>query len=120
MIPAQCHWYWVGTYTSETCFYVAAASFVTKILMILVQSHRSNKAVAIQKANIIQKMTQCGVFHLVASHVTSIIMSPLTVVSMSEAQANMDVGHGVVVTIAVTYKMEVIVVVDKVLFNNKQ
>ena len=37
-------------------------------------------------------------------------MSPLTVVSLSEAQENMEVGHEVVV----------IAVVDKVLTNNKQ
>ena len=53
---------------------------------------------------------------------TRSIMSPLTVVSFSEVQASMETGHGseVVMTIAVTYETEVIVVVDTVLTNNKQ
>ena len=46
-----------------------------------------------KKANIIKKMTQRNTFHLMASHVTSIIMSQLTVVSLSEAQENME-EHG--------------------------
>ena len=70
-------------------------------------------------------------------------MSPLTVVSLSEAlQANMEawygsgvvvvrevghvlivtmeVGHELVVTIVVTYEVVFIIVVDKALTNNKQ
>ena len=57
-------------------------------------------------------------------------MSRLTVVSLSEAQANLEVrhevvvvrevGHELVMTIVVTYGVLVIVVVDKVHTNKKQ
>ena len=44
-------------------------------------------------------------------------MSRLTVVSLNEAQANMDVGHELIV---VTYEVVVIVVVGKVHTNKKK
>ena len=53
-------------------------------------------------------------------HSIMIIMSPLTVVSLSEAQENMEVGQEVMVTTAVKYEKGVIAVVDKVLTNSKQ